>query len=163
MLTATTRTCALTRARTLAHTHGRVQQVPGMSPTGRWTTIGPLFVVLSATAVKEALEDWERHKADREVNNRLVKVFREGTFQTVRWTAVRCGDIVKILNGQYFPADMVLLSSSEPQAMCYVETANLDGETNLKIRQGLVETSHITSTREVRAFSGTIDCEGKTG
>lgn len=29
----------------------------------------------------------------------------------------------------------LFLSVSEPQAMCYIETSNLDGETNLKIRQ----------------------------
>lgn len=112
-----------------------IQQIPGVSPTGRFTTITPLSFVLGVSALKELLEDWKRHQADRQVNNRLVKVLREGTFQTVRWVDVRVGDVVKVLNNQFFPADLVLLSSSEPQAMCYIETANLDGETNLKIRQ----------------------------
>ena len=28
-----------------------------------------------------------------------------------------------------------IIVCSEPQGMCYIETANLDGETNLKLRQ----------------------------
>jgi len=30
---------------------------------------------------------------------------------------------------------MLIYACSEPQGMCYIETANLDGETNLKLRQ----------------------------
>lgn len=136
-----------------------IQQIPGVSPTGRYTTIMPLMMVLGIQACKELLEDFKRHQEDAKVNRRFVKVFREGTFQTVRWNEVKCGDFVKVLDGQFFPADLIILSSSEPGAMCYIETANLDGETNLKIRQGLKETMHITSTREVRAFKGAIECE----
>jgi phospholipid-transporting ATPase len=44
------------------------------------------------------------------------------------------GDILRVTNEKPFPADIVLLSSSEPDGMCFIETANLDGETNLKIR-----------------------------
>ncbi|KAB0372810.1 hypothetical protein FD755_015563, partial [Muntiacus reevesi] len=49
---------------------------------------------------------------------------------------------------------------SEPQAMCYVETANLDGETNLKIRQGLSHTADMQTREVLMKLSGTIECEG---
>ena len=45
------------------------------------------------------------------------------------------GDLVKVENKEAFPADLVLLASSEDQAMAYIETSNLDGETNLKVRK----------------------------
>lgn len=40
-----------------------IQQVPGVSPTGRWTTIVPLGVVLIASAFKEIKEDLVRGSA----------------------------------------------------------------------------------------------------
>ena len=48
---------------------------------------------------------------------------------------------------------------SEPQAMCYIETSNLDGETNLKIRQGLPLTSDIKDIESLMRLSGRIECE----
>uniref|UniRef100_A0A2K5ZCT7 Phospholipid-transporting ATPase n=1 Tax=Mandrillus leucophaeus TaxID=9568 RepID=A0A2K5ZCT7_MANLE len=81
-------------------------------------------------------------------------------WHTIVWKEVAVGDIVKVVNGQYLPADVVLLSSSEPQAMCYVETANLDGETNLKIRQGLSHTADMQTREVLMKLSGTIECEG---
>ena len=37
-----------------------LQQIPGVSPTGRFTTAVPLLLVLLATAVKEIIEDLVR-------------------------------------------------------------------------------------------------------
>lgn len=48
---------------------------------------------------------------------------------------------------------------SEPQGMSFIETANLDGETNLKVRRALPCTAKLTTTLELRHFSGTLECE----
>jgi len=112
-----------------------LQQIPDVSPTGRYTTLVPLIIILTIAGIKEIVEDFKRHKADNAVNKKKTIVLRNGMWHTIMWKEVAVGDIVKVINGQYLPADMALLSSSEPQAMCYIETANLDGETNLKIRQ----------------------------
>ena len=39
------------------------------------------------------------------------------------------------MENQYFPCDVVIINSSLQKGICYVETKNLDGETNLKHKQ----------------------------
>uniref|UniRef100_A0A8C7QKG5 Phospholipid-transporting ATPase n=1 Tax=Oncorhynchus mykiss TaxID=8022 RepID=A0A8C7QKG5_ONCMY len=118
-----------------------MQQIPDVSPTGRYTTLVPLIFILTVAGIKEIIEDY---------------VSRTDTGQQSR---VAVGDIVKVTNGQHLPADMVIVSSSEPQAMCYTETSNLDGETNLKIRQGLPLTAGLQSLEELMGLSGRLECE----
>nr|XP_006820513.1 PREDICTED: probable phospholipid-transporting ATPase IA-like [Saccoglossus kowalevskii] len=137
-----------------------IQQIPGVSPTGRFTTLVPLLFILFVSAVKEIIEDFKRHLADGQTNNRKVLVLRGGKWVNLKWKKVVVGDIVKIVNRHEFPADLILLSSSEPQAMCYVETSNLDGETNLKIRQGLPQTANLLSREDLTSMEGRIECEG---
>ncbi|CAI9274334.1 unnamed protein product [Lactuca saligna] len=43
----------------------------------------------------------------------------------------KSGDIVKVEKDEFFPADLLLLSSSYDDAIRYVETMNLDGETQI--------------------------------
>ncbi|XP_076869594.1 phospholipid-transporting ATPase IB isoform X4 [Brachyhypopomus gauderio] len=137
-----------------------MQQIPDVSPTGRYTTLVPLIFILTVAGIKEIIEDYKRHKADNTVNKKKTTVLRSGAWQTVIWKQVAVGDIVRVTNGQHLPADMVIVSSSEPQAMCYTETSNLDGETNLKIRQGHSLTAGFQSVEELMALSGRLECEG---
>ncbi|KYN37987.1 putative phospholipid-transporting ATPase IA [Trachymyrmex septentrionalis] len=136
-----------------------MQQIPDVSPTGRWTTLVPLIFILSVSALKEIIEDVKRHRADDEINMREVEVLREGRWQWIQWRAVAVGDVVKVHNNTFFPADLILLSSSEPQGMSFIETANLDGETNLKIRQAHPDTANLLDTAELMNFRANIQCE----
>ncbi|KPP63879.1 putative phospholipid-transporting ATPase IA [Scleropages formosus] len=136
-----------------------LQQIPDVSPTGRWTTLVPLLFILVVAAVKEVIEDLKRHNADSVVNKKEIQVLRNGAWEIVHWEKVAVGEIVKAVNGDHLPADLVILSSSEPQAMCYIETSNLDGETNLKIRQGLQITADIKDIGSLTRLAGRMECE----
>ncbi|VDM30096.1 unnamed protein product [Toxocara canis] len=72
--------------------------------------------------------------------------------KTWGWTKLKVGQVVKVQRDEGIPADLLLLSSSEPAGMAYIETSNLDGESNLKIRQALPCTAFATSDQNIEVI-----------
>ncbi len=136
-----------------------LQQIPNISPTNRYTTIGPLLVVLLVSAIKELIEDFKRKTSDKSLNHSKARVLKGSKFENIKWVNVAVGDIVRVESEEPFPADLVLLASSEPEGLCYIETANLDGETNLKIKQAIPETANLVSPSELSRLSGRVRSE----
>ncbi|KAL3831113.1 hypothetical protein ACJIZ3_019915 [Penstemon smallii] len=131
-----------------------------LAPYDAATAVIPLIIVIGATMVKEGIEDWRRMQQDIEMNNRKVKVHKgDGVFKQTEWKNLKVGDIVKVEKDEFFPADLVLLSSSYEDAVCYVETMNLDGETNLKLKQALDVTSSLNEDTNLKDFKAIVKCE----
>ncbi|KAI4339311.1 hypothetical protein MLD38_024268 [Melastoma candidum] len=134
-----------------------LNQIPQIAVFGRGASILPLAFVLFVTAIKDAYEDYRRHRADEIENNRLALVWNEGRFQSKRWKDIRVGEVIKIKANETLPCDMVLLSSSDPTGVAYVQTINLDGESNLKARYAKQETT--SKSPEKEKIGGLIKCE----
>lgn len=120
-----------------------LQLIPAISSLSWFTTVVPLVLVLTVSAAKDAIDDVNRHQTDNQVNNRPVKVLVDGSLKEDRWLNVEVGDIIKLENNNFVTADLLLLSSSEPHSLTYIETVELDGETNLKVKQALTVTSEM--------------------
>lgn len=132
-----------------------VSLIPSISPLSPGTTWGPLIFVLAVSAIKDAIEDIIRWRSDSEVNNREYEVLRDGKFVKLRNKHVQVGDIVCIHRDEEAPADCVILSTSDPDGIAYVDTANLDGETNLKPYKARPETKQL-SRRQVKRVTAKI-------
>ncbi|KAK7038221.1 phospholipid-transporting ATPase [Favolaschia claudopus] len=59
------------------------------------------------------------------------------------WEDLRVGDFVKIVDDEPLPADILICSTSEDDNVAFVETKNLDGETNLKSRHAVPSLVHL--------------------
>ena len=111
------------------------------SPIEPWSTLITLLIVMLITSVIHGLEDIRRAKSDQFENSAEVSIchFVDGELVEERTTSerIRTGDIVKVYEGRSVPADLVILWTALSQGgnQCYIETSNIDGETNLKLRQ----------------------------
>ena len=136
-----------------------LQMIPGLSTTGRYTTIVPLLIFVLLSMAKEGWDDLRRHRLDKEDNLREVDVlFRrsEGDtyeaqeqsedpyaetkamrWQTRKWQEVTVGDVVLLERDEPVPADVIVLHADESTHTAFVETKGLDGETNLKSKKPL--------------------------
>jgi len=137
-----------------------LQLIPQISSLAPITTILPLVFVLALTAIKDASDDIARHRSDREVNNRETKTVVGKEFVTRKWKDIKVGDMVQITNNEFVTADIVLISTSEPNGLCFIETAELDGETNLKVRQALEETIDLgENIDQLSSFNAELEYE----
>ncbi|KAI0423943.1 hypothetical protein F5Y09DRAFT_325750 [Xylaria sp. FL1042] len=152
---------------------GIPQTVPGLSTTGNYTTIVPLFFFVFLTILKEGYDDYKRHRLDKLENANATTVLRphalepipsatrrpwlskkrpvitidtepdgddkDGDYRwaQVEWRDVKVGDVVKLRRDEAVPADLVLLHATGENGIAYIDTMDLDGETNLKSRESL--------------------------
>ncbi|KAI8984278.1 hypothetical protein BDF20DRAFT_911396 [Mycotypha africana] len=142
----------------------------------------PICCVVVITAIKDAIEDLQRHKVDEQYNQNVthtLKGYRNtnypgssqqtnclpwfskkepvpppatinanskaDVFQKSLSKDVRVGDFILLRNGDSLPADAIILSTSDKDGICFVETKDLDGETNLKPRKSMEEYKHVQS------------------
>ncbi|XP_015262299.1 PREDICTED: phospholipid-transporting ATPase ID-like, partial [Gekko japonicus] len=137
-----------------------LQLIPQISSLSWFTTVVPLVLVLAVSAAKDAIDDFNRHQSDKQVNNRPVQVLLNGRLKAECWRNVEVGDVIKLEKNNFVTADLLLLSSSEPHSLIYIETAELDGETNLKVRQALTVTAEMgEDLQTLGGFDGEVQCE----
>ncbi|KAL4932685.1 aminophospholipid-translocating P4-type ATPase DNF3 [Aspergillus undulatus] len=145
-----------------------LQMIPGLSTTGKFTTLVPLLIFVGISMGKEGFDDWRRYRLDKEENNRFAAVLRPGSnvlsrsvtddsassssdahdWDSVKWSDIKVGDVIRLRRDQPVPADMVLLHADGPNGVAYVETMALDGETNLKNKQPCQSVAKVCETVE---------------
>ncbi|XP_054834804.1 phospholipid-transporting ATPase VB [Eublepharis macularius] len=124
-------------------------------------TMLPLATVLLIIAVKDGIEDYKRYRFDQQINSSKTTVYkkRKNTYIEKFWKDVCVGDFVQLQCNEIIPADILLLHSSDQNGICHLETASLDGETNLKQRQVVKGFANQNAEFDPEFFQNIIVCE----
>lgn len=73
---------------------------------------------------------------------------------------LQVGSILYLRDGDQLPADCLLLSTAHPDGICHVETAALDGESNLKVKTAPEDTKMEGNLKALSALQGQVVCNG---
>ena len=124
--------------------------VPSPLPPQQGQKVEPFgsFAPDTSSPPLEAEAHFQNIKGD--LVNQAKPITGKARFHKDAWKNLTVGDFVRIYNDDELPADIIILATSDPDGQCYVETKNLDGETNLKVR---------TALRCGRTLKHARDCE----
>lgn len=114
-----------------------VNSIPGLRVVGLGVLLLPIIFVLLMSAIREIIEDVSRAKSDKQSNMAPYTVIRASELHLVRSYEIRQGDIIVLRSEEEVPVDSLLIYSSNASKIAYMNTASLDGESNLKPRRAL--------------------------
>ena len=97
--------------------------VKSISTSGGHPVIyAPLSVIIAISAIKDLFEDLKRRSDDNKENNSRTYKLTQSGFMPCKWRDIRVGDIIKVHDGDFIPADILLIKSSESNGI-YRKTA----------------------------------------
>ncbi|KZT60583.1 phospholipid-translocating P-type ATPase [Calocera cornea HHB12733] len=129
------------------------------SPASSVASKGVDNAVARARALSSAADSTRSSRASVGVMDWEHRSSGTAQWERTLWKKLYVGDIVLLRENDQVPADIIVLSTSDADGLCYVETKNLDGETNLKPRKSLKATSSISGDEDLEHASFVIDSE----
>ena len=114
------------------------------------STLSPFLIVISIGLVLDGIEEIKRYRNDVKTNNTKVKVYKNKKMRNMEWKKVKIGNLVKVKKEENFPADMLVIYSSNKEQNFYLQTSNIDGETSLKERDALDYTQKLFSKKNFK-------------
>ena len=141
-----------------------IQCIPAISPLDAETALIPIIIVLSVSLIREGIEDCARARLDKEQNSEPAEVYRDNQWEKTQSGDLLIGEIVEVKQDFSFPADLILIDSSLPEGICFIETGTLDGEKTLKLKNSPTQTAgkfNNESKNKIENFnaSGNIICD----
>lgn len=116
-----------------------LQYQPSISTNSPIASLVPLCFVIAVGVLKELLADIKRYTEDKKTNGiEYSRLEKDQSLKKVRSAQLKVGDILQLNDDEIVPSDCILLHTLEKHGECFVQTAQLDGERNLKLKQCLV-------------------------
>ncbi|XP_065178870.1 probable phospholipid-transporting ATPase IIB isoform X2 [Sycon ciliatum] len=109
--------------------------------------------------VREAWDDVQRWRRDREMNEQKYKKLTRQGVVTIASSEIRVSDILLVEKDQRVPADLILLRTTESTGSCFIRTDQLDGETDWKLRNAVPATQRLMQDKEVFDISGVVHAQ----
>ena len=112
------------------------------------------------------MNDMSRYRGDKVVNSQMTRKFSftSNTFEDWKWRDVLVGDIIEIHENEEFPADWLILDSSEVEHFWLLDTSSLDEDHAIRARYSCEDTRNISGKSiepldYVKQIDGTLKYE----